>query len=67
MSKPPITPQDYGHPDNILDGNPVSKNAGEEEPADPRLDPEVGENYGLNRPGEEVVADETLAGSPSID
>lgn len=49
MNPTASTPQDYGHPDNNPDVDPMSKSAERDKPADPRLDPKVGEDPGLNK------------------
>ncbi len=66
MNALPNTPQDYGHPDNNLDGDQMSKNAEHEKPADPRLDPEVGEHPRLNKRDGEEISDDEAAGPPSL-
>lgn len=49
MNSPSNTPQDYGHPDSNPDDDQMSKNAERDQPADPRLDPNVSEDPGLNK------------------
>lgn len=66
MNASPNTPQDYGHPDNNLDGDQMSENAEQDQSADPRLDPKASEHPELNkRDGAEVPGDE-VTGPPSL-
>lgn len=68
MNSTANTPQDYGHPDNNPDQDPMSKNAERNKPADPRLDPDVSQDPGLNkRDGTEALGENEVKGPATLD
>lgn len=67
MKSPSNTPQDYGHPDNDLDGNQMSETVEHGEPTETQSDPQAGEDSEGTRQDAPEVSGVEAAGPPSFD